>query len=136
MLSLNEKVLDFLAQVHVTQRYLNASTRTVSCEYVFPMDAGAAVHRLAITVGDRTIEGRVMEAGAARATFTTACHAGHQAAMLSQSAHSTDVFKVGHTPHWQLSWVVLQCTTHTRGLARRHRTPCCRLLSFKLTLLA
>jgi hypothetical protein len=38
--------VDFLAHVTLCQRYRNAEARSITCEYVFPMDSGAAVNRL------------------------------------------------------------------------------------------
>ncbi len=62
------QVLDFLGHVTICQRYQNLTAGTISCEYWFPLDTGAAVNRLLITVGGRVIEGVVQERDTAKAT--------------------------------------------------------------------
>ena len=73
---LRRQVLDFLSHVTLCQRYQNTDDTPIECVYTFPMDAKAAVNRLLVTVGDRVIEGCVMETAAARETYDAAVSAG------------------------------------------------------------
>jgi hypothetical protein len=52
------QILDFLAHVTISQRYQNTEAHPITCEYVFPMDPGAAVNRLLVSLDDRVIEVR------------------------------------------------------------------------------
>ena len=87
------QVLDFLTHVTICQRYTNTFNRPLEVRYVFPMDAGAAVNRLHVTVDDRVIEGMVMESGRARDAYTAAVRAGLGAVLVQQSEDSVDVFE-------------------------------------------
>ena len=87
------QVLDFLSHVTLCQRYQNTDDAPIECVYTFPMDAKAAVNRLLVTVGDRVIEGCVMETAAARETYDAAVSAGAGAYLVEQSKDSSDVFR-------------------------------------------
>ena len=106
------QVLDFLTHVTICQRYTNTFPSALECKYVFPMDAGAAVNRLVITIDDRVIEGCVMERAAAKDTYTAAMRAGDGAVLLEQSTDSVDVFEAsvgnvlpGQTVEVRISYV-------------------------------
>jgi hypothetical protein len=86
------KIVDFLSHVTLCQRYLSMEKNPVKAVFRFPMSASAAVNRLVVTVGDRVVEGRVMEKSEARAKYDSAVRAGAGAYLVDESAESRDVF--------------------------------------------
>jgi hypothetical protein len=86
------KIVDFLSHVTLCQRYLSTQPEPVEAVFRVPMSASAAVNRLVVTVGDRVVEGRVMEKSEARATYDNAVRAGAGAYLVDESVESRDVF--------------------------------------------
>lgn len=73
-----------LARVTLIQQFQNPYEEPIEAKYLFPLPAGAAVDRMDLTVGDRTIEGWVMERQAALQTYEAAKEDGRRAALLEQ----------------------------------------------------
>jgi Ca-activated chloride channel family protein len=81
-----------LVRGQVTQVFVNPTDRTVEAVYVFPLLDGAAVYGFRMTVGERTIEGRVAERDAARQVYETAAAEGRKASLLERG--SPDLFRL------------------------------------------
>ncbi len=73
-----------IATVTVEQVFDNPYDRPIEAVYVFPMPDGAAVHAYRIQVGERTIEGEIREAEAARRAYEAAKSAGRAAALVEE----------------------------------------------------
>ncbi len=67
-----------LARVEVTQHFINPSDEWIEGRYLFPLPDGAAVDRLLITIGDRTIEGQIKEKQQARREYRKAKREGRR----------------------------------------------------------
>ncbi|MET0508913.1 MAG: marine proteobacterial sortase target protein [Burkholderiaceae bacterium] len=97
-------------RAHVIQRFVNprglglatatstAGPRTeatddpfIEATYLFPLGDGAAVDHLTLTIGERRVEGRIVERGLARATYDRAREAGRPTALLE--AERPNAFK-------------------------------------------
>lgn len=78
------KLSQFVAEVEVTQRYENSSTRPIEAVYVFPLPENAAVNAMKMTVGERVIVGKIDERTRARTTYERAKRAGHTAALVEE----------------------------------------------------
>lgn len=78
------------ARVAVVQRFKNASREWLEGIYVFPLPDTAAVDSMRMTVGGRTIEGRVAERQQAKKEFDRARDSGQRASLLEQER--TNVF--------------------------------------------
>jgi Ca-activated chloride channel family protein len=72
------------ARVGVVQRFKNASNDWLIGIYVFPLPEDAAVDSLRMTVGGRTIEGRVAERAEAKKEFDRARDSGRRASLVEQ----------------------------------------------------
>lgn len=83
-------VTGLLARVTVEQRFTNPTDTWAEGIYVFPLPDDAAVDRLTMITGDRTIEGVVKEKEEARRTYTKARDAGQRASLVEQ--HRPNVF--------------------------------------------
>jgi Ca-activated chloride channel family protein len=73
-----------IADVTVTQVYMNRSSRALEAIYVFPGSTNAAVYAMEMQVGRRTIEAKIMERGAARQGYEKAKQEGKTTSLLEQ----------------------------------------------------
>lgn len=81
----------------VTQRFRNPGSEWLEGTYLFPLPDDAAVDHLRMTVGDRTVEGRIQEKEAARRAFAQARVQGQRASLVEQerpNAFSTHVTNI------------------------------------------
>src|SRR5688572_26039371 len=85
-----------IADVRVTQVYVNRGTRPIHARYVFPASTRAAVHGMTMTIGDRRIVARIKEREAARAEHQQAVKEGKTAALLEQSRPNVFGMTVGN----------------------------------------
>jgi Ca-activated chloride channel family protein len=82
--SVNADVSGFAARVTVTQEFYNPLKEKIEAIYCFPLPQDAAVDRMRMTVGSRTIEGEVRRREEAKAIYEQAKAAGHVASLLDQ----------------------------------------------------
>ncbi|MEO0867453.1 MAG: VIT domain-containing protein [Cyanobacteria bacterium J06642_11] len=73
-----------LSRVDVTHTFENPFTTALEATYVFPLPDEAAVDRMVIRLGDRTIEGRVEKREQAQAIYEQAKQRGQTAGLLEQ----------------------------------------------------
>ena len=73
-----------IADVAVTQTYVNTGAQTLECVYVFPGSTQAAVYGLSMRIGSRTIKAKIAERGKARAQYEQAKQEGKRASLLEQ----------------------------------------------------
>ncbi|HYP54479.1 MAG TPA: VIT domain-containing protein, partial [Pyrinomonadaceae bacterium] len=78
------EVSGFISRVTVTQDFHNPFGEKIEAVYTFPLPASAAVDDMTMRVGDRTIKGRIMRRGEARATYEAARAKGQLASLLNQ----------------------------------------------------
>ncbi len=78
------RIAGIMAEVTVTQVYKNEGPKTLEAVYIFPGSTRAAVHALRMTIGERTIEARIMERQKARETYEQAKEQGQTASLLEQ----------------------------------------------------
>jgi hypothetical protein len=71
-------------RVTVKQQYYNPYNDKIEAVYTFPLSHRAAVDRMNMTVGDRTIVGEVHERSVARAIYESAKERGYVASLLEQ----------------------------------------------------
>jgi Ca-activated chloride channel family protein len=74
-----------IADVRVTQVYVNRGSRPIHARYVFPGSTRAAVHGMTMTIGDRRVVAKIQERAQAQATFEKALREGKSASLLEQS---------------------------------------------------
>lgn len=74
-----------VARVTVTQRFRNPSQVWLEGIYVYPLPERSAVDRLTMRIGERVIEGKILEREAARRAYNSALAAGKRASLLSSA---------------------------------------------------
>ncbi len=88
----NVQISGTIAHVALVQVYQNSGKVPLEAEYVFPMSTQAAVHRMEMTIGDRSIEAKIFEKEEAKKVYDKAVSEGKRAAKLDQ--HRPNVFKM------------------------------------------
>lgn len=73
-----------VAEVVVTQRFVNDRPIALEAIYTFPLPENSAVDRMRMMVGDRRIEAEIRERAQARREYREAAAAGKTAALLEQ----------------------------------------------------
>ena len=91
-------VAGLVARVTVTQRFVNPFDETIEAVYLFPLSADAAVDRMTMKIGDRTIAGRIARREEARATYETARAEGRTASLLEQERPNVFTQSVANIP--------------------------------------
>ena len=92
------QVAGLVARVTVTQRFANPFDETIEAVYLFPLSADAAVDRMTMKIGDRTIAGRIARREEARATYETARAEGRTASLLEQERPNVFTQSVANIP--------------------------------------
>ena len=90
------EVHGMVARTRVTQVFHNPAAEFVEGLYVFPLPEKAAVDRLWMQVGERTLEGQVQEKAAARKTYERAKSEGRKAALIEQQRPNLFTNAVAH----------------------------------------
>lgn len=80
----NAEISGFLARVNVRQVFENHFAEPIEAVYTFPLSQNGAVDQMTMTVGSRTIRGKIMKREEAREVYETAKSAGRTAALLDQ----------------------------------------------------
>lgn len=73
-----------IADVLVTQTYVNRGKRPLHARYVFPASTRAAVHGLEMKIGERVVKAKIKERDQARKEFEASKRAGKSASLLEQ----------------------------------------------------
>ncbi len=81
----NMQVSGITARVAVEQHFVNSDENWVEAVYVFPLPDESSVDHLKLRVGERTLEGRIMEKEEARKTHEKAKVEGRKSSLLVQN---------------------------------------------------
>ena len=73
-----------IADVVVTQRYVNEGSRPINARYVFPASTRAAVYGMKMKIGDHIVIAKIQERQAAKQAFEQAKKEGKSASLLNQ----------------------------------------------------
>ncbi|HKT02280.1 MAG TPA: VIT domain-containing protein, partial [Rugosimonospora sp.] len=84
------------AGIEVVQGFRNGYGVPLEATYVFPLPDRAALTRMALTAGDRTIEGVLRERGQARAEYQQAVEAGQRAGIAEEERPDVFTLRVGN----------------------------------------
>lgn len=85
-----------IAHVKVTQVYQNEGSTPIEAKYVFPLSTQAAVHKMDMTIGNRTIHAEIFEKQKAREVYDQAISDGKRAAKLDQERPNVFQMNVGN----------------------------------------
>jgi Ca-activated chloride channel family protein len=78
------EISGFLSRVNVTQEFENPFKEKIEAVYTFPLPQDAAVDDMTMTVGDRTIRGKILPREEAQAVYDAARSSGRTASLLDQ----------------------------------------------------
>ncbi|MFW2367147.1 MAG: marine proteobacterial sortase target protein [Desulforhopalus sp.] len=92
----NMKVSGITARVTVKQRFQNPGREWIEALYVFPLPDESAVDHLRMQVGERLIEGKIMEKEAARQSHEKAKNEGRKSSLLVQNRPNIFTTKVAN----------------------------------------
>ncbi|MBI2945889.1 MAG: VWA domain-containing protein [Candidatus Wallbacteria bacterium] len=98
------------AEVSVRQTFVNVHAMPLEATYIFPLPDRAAVTRFQLVVAGRTVEGKLMERGAARDTYDQALTRGHRAAIAEEDRPGVFTMRVGNLPPGETASVHLELT--------------------------
>jgi Ca-activated chloride channel family protein len=85
-----------IAHVQITQVYQNLGKKPIEAEYVFPLSTMAAVHKMDMSIGDRTIHAKIYEKKKAKVIYDKAIKSGKRAAKLDQERPNVFKMNVGN----------------------------------------
>ncbi len=77
-------ITGFVARVNVRQEFINSFAEAIEAVYTFPLSQNGAVDSMTMTIGPRTIRGKIMKREEAREVYEAARSAGKSAALLDQ----------------------------------------------------
>ncbi len=78
------EITGFLSRVVVTQEFENPFKEKIEAVYTFPLPQNAAVDDMTMTVGDRTVRGKILRREEAQAVYEAAKKGGQVASLLDQ----------------------------------------------------
>src|ERR1051325_2983382 len=78
------EISGFLSRVTVTQEFENPFKDKIEAVYTFPLPQAAAVDDMTMTVGNRTVKGKIMRSEQAQAVYEAAKSNGQVASLLDQ----------------------------------------------------
>jgi Ca-activated chloride channel family protein len=78
------EISGFLSRVLVTQEFENPFKEKIEAVYTFPLPQNAAVDDMTMTVGDRTVRGKILRREQAQAVYEAAKANGQVASLLDQ----------------------------------------------------
>lgn len=82
--SADVNIAGVIADVKVTQEYMNKGNKPIEAIYIFPASTRAAVYSVKMTVGDRVLIAKIKEKEQARQDYEAAKQAGQSATLLEQ----------------------------------------------------
>ncbi|MCP5118296.1 MAG: trypsin, partial [bacterium] len=94
----NADISGFLARVTVTQKFQNPHPEAIEAVYVFPLPQAAAVDDMTMTIGDRTVKGKIKEREEARRIYEEAKRRGNLASLLDQERPNIFTQAVANIP--------------------------------------
>jgi len=87
-----------VAEVVVTQRFVNDRPTAIEAIYTFPLPENSAVDRMRMVLGERVIEAQIRERKQAQRDYQQARAAGHTAALLEQERPNVFTQSVANIP--------------------------------------
>ncbi len=90
------KISGNIAHIHIAQTYQNKGSIPIEAKYIFPLSTQAAVHKMQMTIGDRTINAKIFEKQEAQRVYDKAIKEGKRAAKLDQQRPNVFQMNVGN----------------------------------------
>src|SRR5262249_12982803 len=109
-LDVQARIDGLLAEMRLTQTFVNAHAEPLEATYIFPLPDLAAVTRFRLEVAGRIVEGELKERGAARQKYDQAIKEGHRAAITEEERPGVFTMRVGNLPPGETAKVELTLT--------------------------
>src|SRR5580704_15600350 len=97
-LDVHTNIEGLIAEVSVTQTFVNTHAEPLEATYIFPLPDRAAVTRFRLEVAGRVVEGVLQERAAARRDYEQALQAGYRAAIAEEERPNVFTLRVGNVP--------------------------------------
>ena len=93
---INVTVENSIAMIEIQQTFLNETDEVVEATYMFPTDPDehTVVSRVMFALGDKTVEGKVIEKQKAHEKYEDALASGNAAVMVEESDKDKDLLKM------------------------------------------
>jgi len=94
--SISGRLVNFTAEVTVTQTYINKGTKPLECEYMFPIEEEAAVVDFKVEIEGRTLVSQVKEKEQAKKDYDDAVASKKTGFLMQQARPDILQISVGH----------------------------------------
>lgn len=105
-------IAGMIADVQITQVYLNEGDHPIEAKYVFPGSNRAAVHGMRMKIGDRVVEAQVKEKTDAKRIYAEAKSKGQTASLLTQQRPNVFEMDVANIQPADRVEIILDYTEH------------------------
>lgn len=95
-LAVQSHIEGLIARTVMTQSFVNVLDEPLEATYIFPLPDQAAVTRFIMRIGERTIEAKLKERGAARREYIDALEKGHRATIAEEDRPGVFTIRVGN----------------------------------------
>ncbi len=109
-LDVQTRIDGLLAEMQLTQTFVNTHAEPLEATYIFPLPDRAAVTRFRLEVAGRVVEGELKERAAARQEYDQAIKEGHRAAITEEERPGVFTMRVGNLPPNETAKVMLTLT--------------------------
>ncbi len=89
-------IVGVIADVTVSQTYMNEGTRAIEAKYVFPASTRAAIYNLTMRIGNRILQAQIKEKQEAQEIYEEAVEQGSTATLLEQMTPNVFQMSVGN----------------------------------------
>ena len=103
-------IVGVIADVTVSQRYMNTGTSPIESKYIFPASTKAAVYHLKMVIGNRILTAVIKEKEQAQQEYEEAIEQGHTATLLEQYRPNVLQMRVGNIMPGDTIDIVLKYT--------------------------
>jgi Ca-activated chloride channel homolog len=109
-LGVHARITGMLAEVVLTQTFVNLFDLPLQATYVFPLPDRAAVSEFRMEAGDRVVEGALRERAEARAAYDQAIASGRMGAIAEEERPGVFTMRLGNLPPGERASVRLVMT--------------------------
>lgn len=103
-------IVGVIADVTITQRYMNTGNSVIESKYIFPTSTKAAVYHLKMLIGERILTAVIKEREQAQQEYQEAVNNGQTATLLEQERPNVLQMKVGNIMPGDTIDIVLKYT--------------------------
>ncbi|MFK5878302.1 MAG: VIT domain-containing protein [Flavobacteriaceae bacterium] len=94
--SVDVQITGTIAHVKILQVYKNDGSTPIEAKYIFPLSTQAAIHKMDMSIGNRTIHAKIFEKKQAQKVYNKAIKEGKRAAKLDQERPNVFQMNVGN----------------------------------------